>query len=91
MWLLISIIIDALTILIIIRAVLSWVPQVTWRYREISRFIERVTEPIIAPFRRLAPPQKTGNVDISPALAIIALYIIRSILSQLLVGLYRWR
>jgi len=75
----------ALMILIIVRAVLSWIPEVTWRYRGMTRWIERITEPLMQPFRRLIPPDRTGGIDISPALAIIALGIVRQLLFGYLV------
>lgn len=83
--------IGVLVILIIVRAILSWIPEITWRYREITRVVERITEPILRPFRQLLPPYKTGGIDLSPALAIIALAIIQRLLDQLLIGRVVWR
>ncbi|HUV05222.1 MAG TPA: YggT family protein [Armatimonadota bacterium] len=82
--------INALIALIIVRAVLSWIPEVTWRYRGITRWVERITEPVLQPFRRLVPPHKTGGLDISPVLAIIALGIVRQVVIQFLPRLL-WR
>ncbi len=88
---LLNLVVSILVILIIARAILSWVPELTWRYREITRVVETVTEPVLEPFRRLVPPRKTGGIDLSPALAIIALSIARQLLDRLLAGGIIWR
>ena len=77
--------IDVLQLLIIIEALLSWFPEAKYRFREVTRVIERITEPMLQPFRRLVPPSKTGGLDISPILAIVALGIIRQVLNSLLI------
>jgi YggT family protein len=58
------------------RIVLSWFP-VDW-YQLPFRFIDQVTEPVFAPFRRLIPPIG-GVIDISPMVLFFLL--------QLMVGL----
>jgi len=77
------------SLLIIVRAILTWVPDLVYRYPEFMRFLERVTDPAIKPFRRILSPYKTGGLDLSPLLALIALGIIRGILNQLLVAVLR--
>jgi YggT family protein len=37
------------------------------------RFLRAATEPVLRPLRRLVPPEKTGGLDISPVLAILAI------------------
>lgn len=76
-------------LLIIVRAILSWVPDLVRRHPEFMRFLERVTDPAIRPFRRILSPYKTGGLDLSPLLAIIALSVIERVLNQLLVGVLR--
>ena len=76
-------------LLIIVRAILTWVPDLVYRHPEFMRFLERVTDPAIRPFRRILSPYKTGGLDLSPLLAIIALSIIGRVLNQLLVGVLR--
>jgi len=83
--------IDILQILIVIDALLSWVPEFRYRFREATRILEKITRPMTDPFRRLLPPSKTGGLDISPLLAIVALGIIRQILISLLMGRGIWR
>lgn len=87
---LVNVVINILELLIIINAVLSWIPEARYRFREATRVIEKITEPMMSPFRRLIPPSKTGNLDISPILAIVALEIIRRILITILVGSSIW-
>lgn len=82
--------IDILQLLIIINAILSWIPEARYRFREVTRVIERITEPLMQPFRRLIPPSKTGGLDISPILAIVALGIIRQVLTSVLRGRGIW-
>ncbi len=59
--------------LVIIRCILSFVPHNP--YQSIIRFIYEVTEPIMAPFRRIVPP--LGALDISPIVVVIALELLR--------------
>src|SRR3989338_8234352 len=69
-----SMVIDIFWWLIIIRALLSWVsPDPN---NPIVQFIERVTEPLLRPFRQLIPVYKVG-FDLSPLLAILMLYFIK--------------
>ena len=60
--------------LIIIRALLSWVSPDP--YNPIVQFLYRVTEPLLAPFRRLIPAYAIG-FDISPIFALIFIWFIK--------------
>ncbi len=53
---------------IIIRALLSWVNPDPHNF--IVQFLQRVTEPVLRPLRKLVPPWKLG-VDLSPLIAIL--------------------
>ena len=46
--------------------------------RNISNFLTRVTEPVLAPIRRILPDM--GGIDVSPIVAIIAIQILQNIL-----------
>ena len=59
--------------LILIRALLSWVNPDP--YNAIVILLNRVTEPVLAPFKRLIPTHSIG-VDLSPLFAILALMFI---------------
>ncbi|HYL80904.1 MAG TPA: YggT family protein [Candidatus Acidoferrum sp.] len=73
--------------IIIVRAIISWVNPDPWN--PIVQFLQRVTEPVLAPIRRILPTWRWG-IDISPLVAILALIFIQ----QFLVGSLRdlaWR
>jgi uncharacterized protein YggT (Ycf19 family) len=74
-------------ILIFIRILLSWVPRVPDQpfLRAAIRFIEDVTEPYLAIWRRVIPPIG-GGLDISPILAVFALTFAGRILVNLIAG-----
>jgi len=63
--------------IIIIRALVSWVSPDP--YNPLVRFLEGSTEPVLAPLRRLLPPSRTG-LDLSPLLAIVIVYFLKSFL-----------
>ncbi len=64
---------DVLTFLIVARALLSWFPL---RHdNPIIVFLNRLTEPFMAPLRRVIP--RIGMIDISPMVAIIILQLIK--------------
>ncbi len=77
-------VLEIVTWLIIIRALLSWVsPDPS---NSIVQFIERTTEPILQPFRSLIPSYKIG-IDLSPLLAILALHFLKIFLVRTLFDL----
>ncbi len=57
--------------IIIIRALISWVNPDPWN--PIVQFLQRVTEPVLAPIRRRLPTWRAG-IDFSPLVAILAIY-----------------
>lgn len=64
--------------LILIRVLISWVrpdPR-----NPIVRFLDNITEPVLAPLRALIPSKIFGNLDLSPLLAILLLNLVRSLL-----------
>jgi YggT family protein len=61
-----------LIVLVFGRVLVSWVdPRGS---NELSRFLVQVTEPILAPVRRLMP--STGAIDLSATIVLIALFIV---------------
>jgi YggT family protein len=66
-----------LTIAIIVRALLSWFPNVDPR-NPLVEFIITITEPILAPIRSVMP--RMGMFDLTPMIAIILLQVIREII-----------
>jgi YggT family protein len=73
---------QVLAIIIFVRAILSWFA--TSPNSQVVLFLDRITEPILAPLRRIVP--RLGMVDITPMIAIIILLLIASLLSQLTEG-----
>jgi YggT family protein len=69
-----------LTFAIIARALASWLP--IDRYHPIIRVLDQITEPILAPIRRVVPP--IGMMDITPIVALILLQILQAMFSRLL-------
>ena len=63
--LIINVVFKTLRWLIIARIVLSFLPMIMKidTYHPVVRFIHEITEPIMAPFRRLIPP--LGGMDFS--------------------------
>lgn len=51
------------------------------------QILRRLTEPILAPTRRLIPP--IGIVDISPAVVLLLLYIVRVVLVSVISSVLR--
>lgn len=66
--------------MIIAYILMSWVPQM--RETSIGSLLERLVEPYLAPFRRFIP--SLGIIDISPIVALFALYFAELGLSSLI-------
>ncbi len=77
-------IISILTWLIIIRALISWVNPDP--YNVIVQILHRVTEPILAPFRKILPMHNVG-LDISPIIAILFLWFVKLFIVRTLIEL----
>ena len=58
--------------IILIRALLSWVNPDP--FNPIVQFLEKVTEPVLAPIRRVVPPM---GIDFSPLIAALAIYFLK--------------
>lgn len=70
-----------LSLLIIIRIVFSWVMSYT---NPVLRFLIRVTEPVLGPFRRLIPP--LGMFDISPIIVLFLLGFLQTAVAGVLIN-----
>lgn len=68
--------------IIIIRALISWVNPDP--YNPIVQFLQRVTEPVLRPLRKLVPAWKLG-IDLSPLIAILIIYFLEIALVDTLV------
>ncbi len=74
-----------LALLIIVRAVLTWIPSVDYGH-PLIRAISRVTDPILLPIRRLVPP--LGGIDVTPIAALLLIEIARAMLIQILTAAF---
>lgn len=81
--LLVEMICNVLYFLLVIRIIVSWF-QVN-PDSEITRILYKITEPILAPFRRL--PLQMGAIDFSPIVAFIALFFLKSFIVGILTQL----
>jgi YggT family protein len=79
----ISILAEVLFLALIIRAVLSWLAGVA-ALQPIARFINRVTDPLLEPIRRVVPP--LGGIDMSPLVAMLVIWLVESLLLTVLAG-----
>jgi YggT family protein len=85
--LLFSMLFNVIYFLLVIRIILSWFPVNP--YSEIVQILYRITEPILAPFRRL--PLQMGAIDFSPIIAFIAIAFARNFIVGILTQLaYRF-
>ncbi len=66
--------------LVVIRCILSFIRHNP--YHPIIRFIYDITEPIMAPFRRLLPP--AGGIDFSPIVVWMVLMLLRNLVLAIL-------
>lgn len=82
----IGVLFNILDWLIIGRVIISWIQPSpsNQMLRQLIKFTYQVTEPILAPIRRLLPTTNIG-IDFSPIVAIFALSIIRSFLINILI------
>jgi YggT family protein len=56
--------------MIILRAFISWVNPDP--FHPLVQFLNRMTDPVLAPFRKFMP--SLGPIDVSPLIAIILIY-----------------
>ena len=77
----ISILSQVLSMAILARVLLSWVPSL--QQSRLGRFIYEITEPILGPIRRLIPP--LGMLDLSPFVAMVLIQVLAQLLQRLIV------
>jgi YggT family protein len=72
-------------ILLLARALASWLPGTGPTYYRILRVLRKLTDPILAPIQRLLPPMY--GLDLSPLIALIFLDLVRRLLTSLILAL----
>jgi YggT family protein len=70
-------ILNLFSLILIIRSVLTWFPQVD-HSNPIVKFIFQITEPILEPVRRVLPPY--NGIDFSSMVVLIGIYILTRVL-----------
>ncbi|MGA9078596.1 MAG: YggT family protein [Acidimicrobiales bacterium] len=70
-------------VVLFVRIILTWFPTDPWSgLGRFERALGRVTDPVLAPIRRVLPPLRVGGggIDLSPIVALVALEVLVSIL-----------
>ncbi len=66
---------DIYSWILIIRVILSWVnPNPS---NPVVHILYRITEPVLAPIRRVLPPM--GGLDLSPLVVLVAIWIVKAV------------
>ena len=69
------------TWIIIARCIISWVHP--YPFHPVVEFLYRVTEPVLAPVRRVIPP--IAGLDLSPIVVIFAIYFLQTFIHYTMV------
>jgi len=70
---------QAVTLLMLAYAILSWVAK---PWNQVRMFVDRISEPLLAPIRRVVP--LVGMVDISPLVLILLVQLIARVLGNII-------
>lgn len=73
-----NIFVNVMTILVIARAIVSWIPNAHGR---VSDFIVKATDPFLNPIRHFVPI--IGGVDFSPLVLFFILQLVRGLIDRL--------
>jgi YggT family protein len=76
------------SLLIVVRSFLGMMMDPS---HPVVQFIRQITEPVLAPIRRIVPPVQAGAgyVDLSPMVALLLLWVFERILVSILIGVAR--
>jgi YggT family protein len=78
----VSLLTTVLTFAIFARAILSWFPNASQGNNPIVALLYQITEPILAPIRNILAGFGLRTIDLSPMVAIFALYAIQRIIES---------
>ncbi len=73
--------VDAYSVVVIVSAVLSWVPGAS--NNPFGRGIRTLTEPVYAIIHKVLHPSRTGGMDFSPLIVLVVLQFIRRALVRM--------
>ncbi len=79
----VSFLFDLWSFAILARVFLSWMNLSP--YHPVVRALDKVTEPVLAPLRRVVPP--IGMVDITPLVALLLIQLVARVVVSVLAGL----
>ena len=80
---LLQLVVSGLTALLLVYAVLSWVPGASAMLLDL---VSRLAEPIVRPLRRIIP--LVGGIDLSPLAAIVLLQVVAIVLGNLMARVF---
>ena len=81
-FLIIGWLLEILTLVILVRVIISWIPHVN-PDNPFIRTIRAIADPILAPFRGLLPSLGGGMLDLSPVLAFVVLEVLAQVFFSL--------
>jgi YggT family protein len=71
---LLAYLIELYVVLLIVRALLSWFPVVPGTaFERAIRLLDRLTEPVLRPVRRILPPVRAGGMGIDLSVMVVIL------------------
>ena len=73
---------SVLELLVFARVMLSWLPISPWN--PVARWLRRIVDPILRPFRRVLP--SFSGIDFSPLLALATIYVLQTVVNSLLLS-----
>jgi len=76
-WLL-NVVLELAVLVIILRVILFWANADP--YNGFVKAVQALSEPLLAPFRKIAPSWKMGGVDLSPLFAILVIELLQRFL-----------
>jgi YggT family protein len=79
-----NMVIGALELVVVLRVILSWANADP--YNGFVRAIHAISEPLLAPFRKLLPPWRLNGLDLSPVFVLLTLVFARVFLVATLQG-----
>ena len=81
---LISLIANLISVVLIAYALISFTPLEPWH--PVRRFLERLAEPIVRPFRNVIPP--IGGLDLSVMVALVVVQLVGRLLVVLVNSIF---
>ncbi len=79
LFMVLNVVMMALFFMLIIRAIASWISSSA--YNPVMEVVTQLTEPLLAPIRRVIPP--AAGLDFSPMVLLLIIWLIMRILAQL--------